>query len=307
MDLSVLIVNWNAKEWLRNCLNSVYEDLRTCTGTNAQIYVVDNASSDGSVEMLMGQFPQVNLIDNAQNLGFAAANNQAIKSAEGQFLLLVNPDTLVHPGTIEKLIAHLRDSPQVGAVGPRILNPDGTIQVSAEPFPNLSRETWRLFHFDRLVHFSQYSKRFFQNQTAQAVDVLAGACILIRREVLERIGLLDEQFFVYSEEVDLCMRIRDAGWMIHWLPSATITHYGGRSTQLVADRMFIELYANKVRFFRKHYGELKTICYKWVLAFAALSRCMFCSMCAKIDTKNRKSWEQKNQQYFHLLMTLRNL
>ncbi len=216
-DLDVIIVSWNTAGCLRGCLESLWREL-CAANIHAQVLVVDNASEDGSQKMVREDFPEVELIANTSNLGFAKANNQALERSSSPLVLLLNPDTVVLPGGIQSLAAYLDNHPQVGAVGPRVLNPDLSVQPSASPFPSLRREAWRLFHLDGLVAYSQYPQSYFESQQPQPADVLLGACILVRRQVLEQVGFFDEQFFVYSEEVDLCKRMRAAGWEIHWLP-----------------------------------------------------------------------------------------
>lgn len=268
-SISIIIVNWNTRALLQRCLESILAYPPT---EKFEILVVDNASGDDSKGMLHQHFSTVRVIANQKNLGFARANNQAAYQARGRYLLLLNPDTLVRPTALPALVAYLDTHLNVGAVGPRILNPDGSLQVSAHPFPTLLREAWRMLHLDRLLPLSQYPLALWQSAEPQPVDVLMGACILLRRELVQANTLFDEQFFIYSEEVDLCRRIRQAGWELHWLPSAVITHYGAQSTRQVADQMFLELYRNKVKYFRKHHGRWGVFWYKLLLFFHALVR-----------------------------------
>jgi GT2 family glycosyltransferase len=186
--------------------------------------------------------------------------------------LLFTPDAIRHRGALDGMVAHLQAHPALGMVGPRLLNPDGSLQISAHPRPTLGREAWRLFHLDRFWPRSCYGRRFWQQTEAQAVEVLMGACLLLRREAVDAVGLFDERFFMYSEEVDLCKRFRAAGWGIDYLPTVQVTHYGGQSTRQVAEAMFLELYRSKVLYFRKHEGERVAAQYKRLLWLAALAR-----------------------------------
>ena len=285
VNLSIIIVNWNTKNFLAKCLDSIYAQMNAwmnerskCSNVstfkldNTETFVVDNASTDGSPDMVCERYPWVNLVASSENLGFACANNLAVERSKGEFILLLNPDTFIHKGALHRLFAFLNEHPDVGAVGPKLINPDGSLQVSVTPAPSLSREAWRLFHLDRLCPLSQYPRSTLQEKDAQDVDVLMGACLMLRREVYDDIGLFDEQFFMYSEEVDLCLRIQQAGWRICWLPDAVVTHYGAGSTSQVADEMFIELYRNKVKFFRKHRGNAYAGAYKVLLYLVAFSR-----------------------------------
>lgn len=296
--IAVIIVNWNTRQRLEACLRSI----ASCSPQNLRFatIVADNASSDGSPAMIRAQFPSVTLIENRQNLGFAAANNQALRASSDDFILLLNPDTIVHPEAIDALLNHLWLYPEVGAVGPKLLNADGSCQVSAHPEPTLWRELWRLIHLDRFIPLSQYPEEYFSTPDFKTADVLMGACILLRREVLDQIGLFDEQFFIYSEEVDLCQRIRQAGWRIHYLPAAQVTHFGAASTCQVAGPMFIELYRNKLKYFRKHDGELAARRYRWILRITALLRVAAGSIAGLIQP----GYRQKTQLYRRLLRAL---
>ena len=301
MVISILIVSWNTRELLRDCLRSIQQ---TIPQELHQTIVVDNASSDGSAEMVARDFPWVELLRNDENLGFGRANNQAFAHARGEALLLLNPDTILHPQAVTRLVDLLKQQPRAGAAGPRILNPDGTLQVSIYPSPTLLRETWRLFHLDRLLPLSQYSRRKLAARQPTPVDVLMGACMLIRRDIIDQIGLFDEQFFVYSEEVDLCRRIQQAGWQLVWLPDAEVTHFGGQSTRQVADAMFLELYRNKVKFFRKHGSSLSTPVYKGSLYLAAVVRLLGGRLFGATKTGSKNGWSEISRQYGLLIQAL---
>ena len=268
MKLSIIIVNWNTQDFLKNCLGSIFNQPIHC---EYEVWVVDNASTDESIVNIENLYPKVKLIRNPNNVGFGHANNQAVRLAVGDYFLILNPDTLVHPGTIDTLAAYLATCPQAAAVGPRLLNADGSLQISAFPAPTLGRELWRLFHLDKIISIGQYPHAHFSNKPLK-VDVLMGACLLIRSEMVKQIGLFDEDFFIYSEEVDLCERIRKSGWELHWIPNAQVTHFGGMSTRQVAKAMFLELYRNKIKFFRKHRGKYQANLYKFILKAAALTR-----------------------------------
>lgn len=230
MDLAIIIVNWNTRDILEQCLHSVYSSQTT---KQFEVWVVDNGSSDGSELMIKEKFPQTRLITNIDNVGFAQANNQAIDNSIGDYVLLLNPDTVVENDVIEVLVDYLEEHPDVGAVGPRLLNPDGSLQELAYPEPTLAREFWRMFHLDKIKNYGEYPMGDWKLTKTRDVDVLMGACFLIRRKVLNQVGLLDEEFFVYSEEVDLCTRIRNYGWRITWVPTVKVVHLGGQSTQQI--------------------------------------------------------------------------
>jgi N-acetylglucosaminyl-diphospho-decaprenol L-rhamnosyltransferase len=268
-SLSIIIVSWNTCKLLENCLGSILANPPTSPFEN---WVVDNASTDDSPRMVRDKFPQVHLVENRENVGFARANNQAIPQCAGKYILLLNPDTLVTSGALQALADFLDQHPEAGAAGARILNPDGSLQISSHPRPTLPREFWRLFHLDRISPYAEYPLTKWETNQAQNVDVLMGACLLLRREVLDEVGFLDEDYFIYSEEVDLCYRIQRAGWRLFWVPQAEVVHFGGQSTQQAPTEMFLNLYHGKIKYFRKHNGWSAGQIYKLILMFAALSR-----------------------------------
>lgn len=269
VTLSIIIVNWNTRDLLAQCLQSVYD---TVQGLEFEVFVVDNGSSDGSAAMVREWFPQVHLIENQENVGFARANNQAIRQSTGRYVLLLNPDTEVQPGALEMLVHFMEEHSQAGAAGARLLNPDGTLQPWCDPAPTLSRESWRLFHLDVFWPYGRYNMATWDLRTPREVDVVPGACLIIRQEALDQVGLLDEDYFIYSEEVDLCYRLRQAGWRIYWVPQSEVIHYGGQSTQQVAAEMFLRLHQGKVLYFRKHHGQPAACAYRLILLAAALTR-----------------------------------
>lgn len=269
MDLSIVVVNWNTRNFLERCLASVYETVEKLV---FQLFVVDNASSDSSASMVRERFPQVQLVELPTNVGFAAANNIALRAAEGRYVLLLNPDTVVCPGALRVLVEFADTHPQAGAVGPLLLNPDGGIQLSCSRRPTLFREAWRLFHLERVYPLAGYPKQIWQAGQPCRVDVVSGACLLLRRAALQQVGGFDEDYFVYTEETDLCCCLKPHGWEIYWVPEARVIHYGGQSTQQVHREMFLQLYKSKVRFFRKQYGDSAALAYKRLLFAAALAR-----------------------------------
>ena len=276
LPLSIVIVSWNTRKLLAACLRSVLGEMHRCPMVgdvaNAEVIVIDNASTDGTADMLRQHFPQVKLIANAHNPGFASANNQGLRDCVGQQVLLLNPDTELLPGTLETLFEFLQTHPEAGMVAPRILNPDRTLQESAYPLPTLSREVWRMFHLDKLRPMGIYSMRLWDTDQPREVESALGACLLVRRAVLLQIGLLDEDYFVYSEEIDWCHRARLADWQIWWVPQAAIIHHGGQSTGQVKTEMFLQLYRGKVIYFRKHHGTPVTRMYKSMLLGATVAR-----------------------------------
>ena len=277
-SIGVAIVSFNTRELLRGCL----ESLRGCT-LPLRVVVVESGSRDDSAAMVRAHFPKAELIDLKHNVGFTAGTNIGLRVlgvggwGKGErdqppspiphppspdYVLLLNPDTVVHLGAIEALAAFLDAHPRVGAVGPRLLNPDGSVQPAAFRFPTLAMTLLDLFPPGQVLpgrlYGSWWHGRYPQEQCADTpfpIDHPLGACILARREVAEQVGLLDERFFMYAEEVDWCYRIRQAGWAIWQEPRARVTHVGGAATSQFRSRMLIMLYQSRLRFFRKHYSR----------------------------------------------------
>jgi len=217
MELSVIIVSFNTRELLKKCLASI---------KNAEIIVVDNASQDGSVEMVKKEFPAVKLIVNQKNLGFAKANNQALRQSQGDYFLLLNPDTQVKAGAIDKLLDFASSHPESGIIGPTLLNSNGSIQPSVYHFPSL----WRAIKEYWLGQKDAYEKYAITTSEAVVVDAVVGAVMLIPKKVVDKIGLLNEQFFMYFEDLDYCRRVNQAGLKVYYLPKAEVVHHHGQST-----------------------------------------------------------------------------
>ena len=232
MDLSVIIVNYNVKYFLQQALVSLEKAL---SGYKTEYFVVDNNSNDGSVEFLRENFPDVNVIANKENFGFGKANNQALKIAGGKYLLIVNPDVVVGEKSIKTLIDFLESNPESGAVGPKIVDREGKFELGSRrgfptPFAAFSKITGLAALFPRSRLFAKYNLTYLDIDEQCEVDSLSGAFMLIKREIYEKVGGFDEDFFMYGEDIDLCYRIKNGGWKIFYLPSAEIIHYKGEST-----------------------------------------------------------------------------
>jgi len=255
VDLSVVIVNWNTCSYLRQCLESLSEERHG--GTQIEVIVVDNASTDGSAQMVRQEFPWVRLVANSGNAGYAKGNNQGISLAEGRYVLLLNPDTVVPKGALGKLTAWMDSHPDVGAVGVRLLNPDGSVQPSCRSFPEpaylLYESLGLTLLFPHSRRFGAYRMTWFGHDREMDVDQPMGSALAIRREAVEDVGLLDEQFPIFFNEVDWCYRARQKGWRIVFTPDVEIVHYGGRSTSQVRLSAIMESHRSLVRFYQKHY------------------------------------------------------
>ena len=233
-----------------------------------EVFVVDNASSDGSVSMIKERFPWVRLIENTENLGFAHANNQAIDLANGRFILLLNSDTVVHAGAFAALTDFMECTPKAGAAGAYLLNADGTLQIACYPMMTPWREFLRLLFLDRVFHVANYSSKWWETKEPRQTEAIKGACLLLRRDALKQVGPLDGSYFMYTEEFDLCYRLAQAGWQLWWVPAAKVTHFGEASSRQVAQAMYVQLYRSKIQFYRKYGGERRADLFKRLLRVA---------------------------------------
>lgn len=253
MKLSIIIVNWNTRDLLAQCLTSVYANL---PAGNFEVIVVDNASTDDSAAMVRERFPRVVLIENAKNVGFARANNQAIRVSHGGYLLLLNSDAMVTPGSIEAMMNFLDHHQQVGVAGPMLINLDDSFQASFSDFPTLWTEVSLLLGVSRwFVGPYAPSPRPKIDAVPEPVDWVAGAALLVRRAAVNEVGFLDEAYGFYSEEVDWCWRMRQVGWQTWYLPTIKVYHIGGASSRKRSLESYIQLYDSKVRFFKNAYGQ----------------------------------------------------
>jgi N-acetylglucosaminyl-diphospho-decaprenol L-rhamnosyltransferase len=266
-DLSIVIVSWNVEALLRRCLRSIVGDSRpqaaadlTMPGTSwsYEVWVVDNASTDGSVGMVRREFPFVRLITNSENLGFAAANNQAIAESKGDYLLLLNCDTELVGNAMGTMLGYMEEHSDVGMLGPMLRYPDGTLQSSRRRFPTMATAYLESTVLQQWFPQSHILRRYYladvPDDTTQEVDWVVGACMMTRRQIVEQVGVLDDGFFMYSEELDWCYRIKQSGWSVVYLPAAEVVHHEGRSSEQVVPARHIHFQSSKVRFFRKHHG-----------------------------------------------------
>jgi GT2 family glycosyltransferase len=256
VDVSVIIVNWNTKDLLRDCLKSVYQ----CAGAmDYKIIVVDNASTDGSVEMVKNDFKQVILIENSDNKGFAAANNQGMAVAKGRYMLLLNSDTVVLDNAISDMVRFADENPQAAVVGCRVLNPDRTLQRTCFMFPSvlnmLLSSTYLYKLFPKSRFFGREQMTWWDRNDIRQVDVVTGCFMLVRREAIEQVGTMDEQFFMYGEETDWCYRFREKGWKVMFAPVGEIIHFGGQSAAQKPVAMIVQLRLSILKFIKKHYSR----------------------------------------------------
>jgi len=272
-DLSIVVVNWNTRDLLLRCIQMM---LDTRGDLALDIIVVDNASTDDSLRRVRERFPFVTVIENTCNTGFAKANNQGVRASPANYSLLLNSDAFLAPGALQALLGLAERQPQAALIGAQLRNADGTFQASHTRFPNLWREFLILSGLGRL-----FEGRAFPScgpddaKGARVVDYVEGACMLVRNEAYMAVGGLDESFFMYAEEVDLCYRLWRAGWQVWYEPKAIVTHLGGASSKNRSAKRELDLYRSRVLFFRKHYGPLPGLILKaQIIAWTALKSCI---------------------------------
>ena len=278
MKLSIIIVNYNVRYFLEQCLYSVRKAL---TNINGETFVVDNNSVDGSCAMVREKFPEVHIIENTSNVGFSKANNQAIKQASGEYVLLLNPDTLVEEDTFQKIVYFMDTHPDAGALGVKMLDGSGNfLPESKRGLPTPRVAFFKIFGLSRLFPkskiFGQYHLGYLSRDKIHKVDVLAGAFMLIRNSVLQKVGGLDEDYFMYGEDIDLSYRIKKAGYNNYYFPGARIIHYKGESTKKGSINYVLIFYKAMLIFARKHFsqkllGLYKVLIYTAVYFTAAIS------------------------------------
>jgi GT2 family glycosyltransferase len=255
MKLSVIIICWNDLRVIPECLRSIYAGTRSI---DFEVLVSDNGSTDGSVEFIRKNYPDVHVLENGANLGFGKGNNVGIRASNADYVLILNPDTIIHEGALDRLVQFADKHPEAGAFGCRVLNPDGTYQTSARLFPTV-RRYWvsalglkKLANVSRMFLFEEYPG--WVGETERPIDWQSGCCVMFRGDLLKSLGGFDEQFFYHFEEVDLCRRVWSSGHPILFTPDAVITHLGGQSVGRFPVRFEIEKHRNRYRYFYKHFG-----------------------------------------------------
>jgi GT2 family glycosyltransferase len=261
-EVSIIVVTWNARKYVEECLDSI----RQTRGVRYELIVVDNASSDGTPDLVREQFPETILIETGANLGFAKGNNVGIRRAKGRYLFLINSDVNVPTGCIEALFRHLEENPDIALLGPQMLGPDGAVHRSTMRFPTLWNTFCRALALDRVF---RKSKRFggflmtdFRHDRTVDVEVLNGWFWAARRKAVEQVGLLDEQFFMYGEDIDWCYRFRKAAWRVVFYSGAAALHYGGGSSAAAPLRFYLEMQRANLQFWQKHRHRSTCMAYR---------------------------------------------
>ena len=274
MDLSVIVVNWNTKKLLENCLASIFKFTK---GISFEMIIVDNGSTDGSQALVKEKFPQVKLILNKSNLGFTKANNQGMKIASGQYILLLNSDTYLIENSFKKLLDKTQSiEGNLGALGPLLLNEDKSVQQSVGFFPNLPQVFWWMTFIDDLPGGQLLSPYHVDHDSFyrkdQKVDWVTAAAILVPAKVIKRVGPFDEKIFMYGEEIEWCWRIKKAGFKVNFTPSTKIVHIGRGSSQKIPTRAFIGEYKSIIYFYRKYKSPISLQIARFLLKIGALAR-----------------------------------
>lgn len=275
MTLSIVVLCWNDVGVIRDCLHSIYANTRL---EDFEVIVSDNGSTDGSVEFIRNTYPAVQVIENGANLRFSKGNNVGIRLSKGRYVLILNPDTLIHEGSLERWVDFADRHPEAGAFGCRVLNQDGSYQGSAQPFPSIGGELVGALYLRALTRFLPFlpsdTYTRWNGDSERTIDWQCGCCVMFRSDVLKRIGGFDERFFYYYEDVDLCNQVWKAGYTVRYTPEVTITHLGGQSTQRAPYVFEIDKYRNRYRYFYKYYGPRGAVrCRQVSLTWLVLRYC----------------------------------
>lgn len=290
--VSIVIVNWKTPELLSGCLDSLLADP---SAPGYEIWVVDNASGDGSVEMLQRDYPMVKTVANKENVGFAAACNQVIPSTTAPYVLLLNPDTVVVKDAVARLARFLDENADCAAVGPKVLNRDGSLQLACRrSFPSPEASFYRLTYLSKLFpnnpRFAKYNLTWAHPDQELDVDALSGSCMMVRRSVVDAVGLLDEDIFMFGEDIDWCWRFKQIGWRVTYCPEAVVYHYHGASSRLRRVGATRNLHKGMEVFYRKHMAPTHPAVFNWMVYAAIWTRCsifMVLSMVQAIVDRGR--------------------
>jgi GT2 family glycosyltransferase len=256
MLLSIAIVNWNTTYFLATCLRSIKENP---PGFDYEVVVVDNSSNDFDEARMRADFPEVVFIANERNEGYARGNNQAIATAKGEFVLLLNPDTEIHAGALDALVSFMQNHPHAGAAGCKLIRPNGEVERSCRSFPGPKAIAYEVLGLSKLfpksAKFAAYRMTYFDYSRATEVDQPMGSCLILSKKAIEDVGLLDDDFPIFFNEVDWLLRAKQKGWRVYFTPDAVVTHHGGASTHQVRNKMVQESHKSLIKFYEKHYKK----------------------------------------------------
>ncbi|MCY2964369.1 MAG: glycosyltransferase family 2 protein [Planctomycetota bacterium] len=305
MDLSIIIVSWNTREVTRDCLKSVFANLGQL---KTEVFLVDNASSDGSAEMVAEEFPQAQLIANTKNCGFAAANNQAIRLATGKYVLLLNPDTLVKGEVLTASFNYCEQHPEVGVMACRVLNGDGTVQLTCGRHPsllNLFLLSSGLFRLRWPKFCGRYQMLDWKRDCEMDVETVTGCYMFVSRKALDEVGMLDESFFCYGEETDWCLRFTKAGWIMRFAPVGEIVHFGSLSSRQCNHRRDVMLTDGLIHLHRKHGGRFQAMLAWGILAGFQATRWVYWSLVSLV--RRNDSARRRRDHFWGVLKDYRSL
>jgi GT2 family glycosyltransferase len=298
IDVSIIIVNWNTKDLLLNCINSLYHETKNVT---MEIIVVDNGSSDGSTEAVKSMYPQVKVICNNENLGFAKANNIGISESVGRYVCLVNSDIKALDAVVDRLCAYMDQHSEIGAIGPKTVNDDMSIRVNTRKFPTLWNtfcETFflvDLFPNNRL--FRGRTMTWFSHLETKNVDVLSGCFLMVRREVVDKVGALDDRFFIYGEDTDWCKRMNLNNWEVVFFSETKAIHYAGASSSAAPIRFLIELTKADLQYWKKHHNIIQYSLYQILMLIHFLIRAIGWLLKYLIKSSNKEVSRAKYKSY----------
>jgi GT2 family glycosyltransferase len=313
MDVSIIIINYNTIDLLRNCLNSICAETRK---VDYEVFVVDNASSDGSVQMVENDFPDVILIKNHKNVGFAKANNQAMELCTGKYVLLLNSDTLILNNTISKMVTFMDQNPHVGLACCKLLNPDGTLQINCRNLPRnfykilVAFRNFLIFFFKNKVSSETLDPLAFMYRKSKEVNYIVGAFMMVRNDVINEVGKLDENFFIYGEDNDWCIRVQKSGWRLWYFSGAEIIHYGGESFAKCPSKQVIDWqFESEYYLLSKHNGRIRLLYWYFSSLIESLVKAgiygFFCLL--PVDSKKAKYAQEKYKYFKYKLKKLNSI
>ena len=299
MDVSIIVVAWNVRKLLQDCLRSVYAETK---GIDFELIYVDNASTDGSAEMVRQEFPQVRIIQNTENKGFIRANNQGIEVARGRYVLLLNSDTVVLDNAIAKTLQFADKHPRAAVVGCRVLNPDRSLQGNCFRFYSTLNMLFDALHLSSMFPNNRlFGRKLYAGwkyDKPREVDVVIGCFSLVRMEAIKQVGMMDEDFFVYGDDIDWCYRFVKAGWKVLFTPDAEIIHYGGQTTKKAANKFTLQLYGAYLINVKKHYSQITFAICRLLTALRFLVRVPYWLTVGFIQKPRRENALQTAQTYW---------
>jgi GT2 family glycosyltransferase len=301
MDLSVIIVNYKTKDFLDHCLESL---LSSAPGTSSEIIVIDNDSQDGTREMMKQKYPQVTLIINHANYGFARACNQGIMASKGEYLFFLNPDTVIDSNTYDLILAFMKTQPRIGVAGCYLYSPDGRIQTSFYRFTSIPNQLGRALLLYTILPRIRITTPFFREYLREeyATEQVCGGAMVVRREAIEDVGLFDEAFFLYYEDEDLCYRMTQKGWKIASIPGTRIIHYHDQSSKKNIKKAIFSSYKSQFLFYNKYHTFLKILIFRIIQTFAVTVRSCFWFY-KTMSGKNQREAKLKLIGYLSVLLS----